>query len=218
MTHTLSSEKNMPSIEQIRAARALLDWSQTDLADKAGLSQTGIARIENGTNKPNSSTLDKIKTAFDVSGIEFITGGVKRNVDQLITFEGEDCLRKLQDDVYHTVTKDSDDVRIMGVDEITPGEQDDFEYTKMHIKRLLKAGIQEKILVDETEDSFIAPREWYRIVPKEAFSPHTIMVYGSKIALCLRDPHYKVLVLDNPFFAQNMKSFFDFIWDKSKPA
>ena len=50
----------MPTIEQIRAARALLDWSQSDLADKAGLSQTGIARIENGTNQPNSSTLEKI--------------------------------------------------------------------------------------------------------------------------------------------------------------
>ena len=61
----------MPTIEQIRAARALLGWSQSDLADRADLSQTGIARIENGTNKPNSKTLEKIKAALrnDLSGL-----------------------------------------------------------------------------------------------------------------------------------------------------
>ena len=36
----------MPTIEQIRAARALLGWSQSDLADRADLSQTGIALFD----------------------------------------------------------------------------------------------------------------------------------------------------------------------------
>lgn len=59
-------------ISQMRAARALLNWTQHDLADKAGLSQTGIARIENGTNSPQPGTLDKIHKAFKEAGVEFL--------------------------------------------------------------------------------------------------------------------------------------------------
>lgn len=64
-------------VNQIRAARALLDWTQTDLADASGLSQTGIARIENRTNKPNANTLHKIREALYAGGVTFINNGVQ---------------------------------------------------------------------------------------------------------------------------------------------
>ena len=93
----------MATIEQIRAARALLDWSQSDLADHAGLSQTGIARIENGTNKPNSNTLNKILTAFEIADIEFIgTTGVRKKTGEIKTLKGEEGFRSFMDDVYET--------------------------------------------------------------------------------------------------------------------
>jgi len=80
----------MITIEQIRAGRALLDWSQSDLADRAGLSQTGIARIENGTNQPNSKTIDKILSAFERADIEFLgENGVQKRISEVRTLSGQ---------------------------------------------------------------------------------------------------------------------------------
>ncbi|MFD2369120.1 helix-turn-helix domain-containing protein [Brevibacillus sp. GCM10020057] len=43
------------------------NWSQAELAQKAGLHQSQIARIENGEQLPNSQTLGKIAKAFEMS-------------------------------------------------------------------------------------------------------------------------------------------------------
>jgi transcriptional regulator with XRE-family HTH domain len=40
-----------------RAARALLGWSQNDLASKAGVSRSTIADFERGSRKPISRTM-----------------------------------------------------------------------------------------------------------------------------------------------------------------
>ena len=57
---------------QIRAARALLDWSQQDLADKAIVSLNALARLERGTVDPRMSTLSAVERALVKAGIEFI--------------------------------------------------------------------------------------------------------------------------------------------------
>ncbi|WP_297766564.1 helix-turn-helix domain-containing protein [uncultured Muriicola sp.] len=206
----------MPTIEQIRAARALIGWSQKDLADHSNLSQTGIARIENGTNKPNSSTIMRITGAFEAMGINFIQGGVQKVQDTLIVSEGDDCLRRLQDDIFHTLKPQKGEVLLLGIDEITPEEKENYDYTLMHIERLQNAGISERIIVREDKQEFIAPKSWYRKVSQNYFSPHTVFIYDTKIALALRQPHNKVLLLDNPFFSESMRNFFNMLWDSSE--
>ncbi len=205
----------MPTVEQIRAARALLGWNQKELADRAGLSQTGIARIENGTHQPNSATEKKIVTALCSEGLDFIDGGVRRIQDRLLVFDGADCLRKLQDDIYNTLRKTKGEVLLLGISEIDPEEREDYAYTKGQIKRLMDAGASERILVRDDEKNFIAPLHWYRLTPEKYFSPHTVYVYETKIALLLRAPHYKVLLLDNPYFAETLRTFFNFVWDNA---
>ena len=208
----------MPTVEQIRAARALLGWNQHELADRAGLSQTGIARIENGTNQPNSKTIQKIEEAFDHANIEFIDGGVRVHNDRLVVLSGNDSFRKLQDDVFHTLESSGGEVLLLGIDEIKPNEKENYEYTKMHIDRLQKAGISEKILISENESEFLAPKEWYRTIKQNYFSPNTVFVYDTKVALGLRDPKNKILILDNKHYAETLKAFFHFIWDNAKPV
>ena len=58
---------------QIRAARALLDLSQSDLSDLASVSATTIKRIEGVTQiRGAAETVWKIQTALEAAGIEFI--------------------------------------------------------------------------------------------------------------------------------------------------
>lgn len=58
---------------QIRAARALLDWSQQELADSAIISLNALARLERGIVDPRASTLSAVERALAKAGIEFLS-------------------------------------------------------------------------------------------------------------------------------------------------
>lgn len=62
------------SIEQIKAARALLRWSQNDLAEHSKVSIPTIKRLEAGTGQigGRGETGDAIRTALEQAGVEFI--------------------------------------------------------------------------------------------------------------------------------------------------
>lgn len=64
---------------QIRAARALLGWKQTDLATASGISEISIKNIERGATDPRSSTLAAIQSAFDKAGVVFLDPGDTRD-------------------------------------------------------------------------------------------------------------------------------------------
>jgi transcriptional regulator with XRE-family HTH domain len=59
---------------QCRAARGLLDWTQQELADKAGIGIVTVRQVEAGLSKPRRATLEVIKRAMEAAGIEFIDG------------------------------------------------------------------------------------------------------------------------------------------------
>jgi len=61
------------STRQIKAARALLGWSQGDLAQKSGVSEPTIARLEaiDGDLGGRESTSQKILNAIESAGIKF---------------------------------------------------------------------------------------------------------------------------------------------------
>jgi transcriptional regulator with XRE-family HTH domain len=57
---------------QIRAARALLGWSQRELADRSLLSETAILKLETAKADSRSSTIIKVRNTLEAAGIEFI--------------------------------------------------------------------------------------------------------------------------------------------------
>jgi transcriptional regulator with XRE-family HTH domain len=62
----------MVTAAQCRAARGLLDWSQQELADRAGLGIVTIRQIEADITDPRRATLVVLKQAFERAGVEFI--------------------------------------------------------------------------------------------------------------------------------------------------
>jgi predicted transcriptional regulator len=58
--------------EQCRAARALLDWSQGDLADQAGVGIVTVRQLEAGAHDPRRATLSVIRLALESAGVEFL--------------------------------------------------------------------------------------------------------------------------------------------------
>lgn len=63
------------SIRQIKAARALLGWSQGDLAEKSGVSAPTVKRLEaaDGEIGGRPETGEALVAALEKAGVEFIS-------------------------------------------------------------------------------------------------------------------------------------------------
>jgi DNA-binding XRE family transcriptional regulator len=73
----VSKVVNMITSRQIRAARALLGWSQQQLADKAIVSLNTVARLEKGIVDSRISTVQAVQKALVKAGIEFLDADQK---------------------------------------------------------------------------------------------------------------------------------------------
>ncbi len=65
------------SIRQIKAARALLAWSQEKLAERSGVSSPTVKRLESsdGLLGGRAETSTKLVRALEAGGVEFTNGG-----------------------------------------------------------------------------------------------------------------------------------------------
>jgi transcriptional regulator with XRE-family HTH domain len=63
----------MLTIEQLRAARGLLGWSQSKLAVRAGLSLPTVKRVEADLGpRVSDEARNKLRRALESAGVEFI--------------------------------------------------------------------------------------------------------------------------------------------------
>lgn len=212
----------MPTIEQIRAARALIGWSQGELADQSGLSQTGIARIENGTNHPNSSTIKKITKAFDDFDVEFIDEtGVKKRSNEIRKFRGKTGLIQFMDDVYESAKNVGGKMSFYNV---KPGNWIDVlgeEWWNFHVERMSKLNEKTdvRILVPEGNLNFIskgyAEYKWFP-ANFDLSNKKTMYIYGGKLAFVTflnSSEQVEILLLDNQDFTNGVEALFDIAWN-----
>lgn len=63
------------SVRQVKAARALLGWSQGDLAQASGVSEPTIKRLEAGDGAlgGRSDTADKVQATLQRAGVVFFS-------------------------------------------------------------------------------------------------------------------------------------------------
>jgi len=65
----------MITAQKLRAARALLGWSQDELAERSGVSKPTIARMELTEGESGyPATRDKLRACLEAEGIEFLNG------------------------------------------------------------------------------------------------------------------------------------------------
>ena len=82
----------MVEAAQIRAARALIGWSQAKLAETAGVPASTINEFETGSPDPIANeAADKIRAALEAGGVVFIpkNGGGGIGVRLREALEGE---------------------------------------------------------------------------------------------------------------------------------
>jgi len=69
------SEPPELTLQQVRAARALLAWSQQDLAKAAKVAQSTVADFERGVRQPVPNNTAAMRNALVDAGVNFLPGG-----------------------------------------------------------------------------------------------------------------------------------------------
>ncbi len=205
------------STAQIRAARGLLNWSQSDLADRTGISATSIGSIENGNTHPREQTLVTIQRVLERAGVDFLPDqGVRVRQLQLRTFSGRQGFIDFYDDIYETLKADPGEVFVSNVDER------EFvkwlgDYAERHIARMNEIkGVSYKILIREGDEYTPgASYAEYRWMPRDLFSSVPFYIYGGKSALLLFGPDVRVIVMNYPEIRDAFRIQFLDIWDRS---
>ena len=208
------------SPDQCRAARAFLNWSQPDLAERSGLTVPPIVNFEKGgDSNPAKRTMDRIVRAFVLAGMVFTpAGGVERKDNLITVLEGENANAQLLEDIYHTLKEKGGEVLIAGLAE--PGDENKplRDFIKTHIERLKEANISERILIEEGDTNLIAPAEWYRWLSSRDFSSTPFQLYGDKLAMIAWGPPQQITILQHPLYAKTFRNLFEQVWQTSKPV
>ena len=70
--YLLAQDLEMITPGQCRAARALIGWSQQELANQAGVGIMTVHQLEKDGSQSRRATLEVVQRALESAGIEFI--------------------------------------------------------------------------------------------------------------------------------------------------
>jgi transcriptional regulator with XRE-family HTH domain len=202
---------------QIRAARALLDWSADRLAKETGLSRIAINNIEQGTAQPRAKNLAKILETFDKQGVEFVGDrAVGFKGYQVTTLQGDNAFFRLLDDVVATLRDTAKPEALFACvdDKASP------PVVVENYRRLRKAGIGMRSLVKDGNTYLMGQLAEYRYLPTPYFHNSTTVIYGGKFATMILDPataeDTAAVIIHNRHIAAAQRNLFNLIWSTAK--
>lgn len=209
----------MITTQQIKAARALLDWNQSDLADASGLSLAAVNNLERGIGSPRVETMGAIEHALKMAGIEFIgTDGVRRLSEpfEMYKYEGPDFNTKLNDDMLGNLSY-GDEVLMCGINERLFAEND-----PVQLKRYTDAAIEQKwrerILICEGDTFLASQPEAYRWISRDLFGKVPYLIYGDRMAVVMWQNPGRTIIIHNKSWVDTFRAQFEFLWANSKPC
>lgn len=206
------------STAQIRAARGLLNWSQSDLADRTGISATSIGSIENGNTHPREQTLVTIQRVLEDSGVEFTEyGGVQPRRHSIQVYQGTSGLKRFMDDVYDTVNTVGGAVCLFNT---IPGnwlKALGEEWCSFHYRRMMEVKDRFTFRAITREDNDLLIGQGfisYKWIPNHLFNDRTFYCFGDKLAFIdFSGELVMVWVIDHQGFADGFRNLFQIAWD-----
>ena len=165
------------TIEQIKAARALLKWTQKDLARYTGLNDDQIQAFEAGRTR-SLEVLEAIYKTFILQGLDFSNGGVVPNKVSSYTLNSymdvlnDICMSMPNGGVVlkHCVDDRRSTLEVM---------------EKVH--KMREAGIRERLTISDQNHIVSGNREDYRQIPADYFSSSEVIItYLNKVVFFRR--------------------------------
>lgn len=204
--------------KQIAAARQLLDWSQADLAENAGVSKPSVIRIEKDLHSVKDDIRKMIEQTFDQSGIEFTHRGVQERSYAIKHYNGPEGFKDFMWDVYNTSHEMGGDIRLYNARPAYWYKWLGEDWYKEHSARMEQLGnkINFHAISQENDDLFIAGNFGeYRWFPKDLFLDKSFYSYGNKLGfLNFEKESLNIFVVEQEDFAKAFRILFDIAWDK----
>jgi transcriptional regulator with XRE-family HTH domain len=204
----------MITISQIRAARALLNWTQGELAKKSGLSLRALNSIERGLAVPRLDNLRLIQETLEKADIEFSENdGVRRRTERLeiIKFEGKEFLTQHLLDIMQEVRAPGSEIlfNVLSEKDSAGMSADILDAYFAHLQRYR---IGERLLMATGETYVIAPPSIHRWLKSENFNHVYYIVYGDNVAFQIFGEPHRTIIIRNPGMADMFRRQFEFNW------
>lgn len=207
----------MSTIHQIKAARALLNWTQNDLADRAGLHVNAVNNTERGLSAPRGATLEKMQRALEEGGVAFIGNrGVelRAHAVDITKFEGNHFLRHLTDDILDTLQGPGDDIISLIADIRAFDVRDPAENQRYYNEKAAR-GFAERMITGDQPGFYPKNASDFRLVPQHVLGPVDILVYGDRTAFVVWSQK-EAVVLKNRDLAFTQKMFLEDLWNQGR--
>ncbi len=198
---------------QVKAARVLLEWDQSDLARISGLSMATVAALEQGKGSQRPATWGAVQIALEQAGIEFTPEpGVRlrREKFSLQIFEGHESVLKIWDDVEKCYAQTGGEILLSGVDERVWIRK--YRKDLQQVIDWRKKNITTRLLICEGDTLLTGPAEYYRAIPKYLFQQAPYYVYADRLVIINWGPPQTVLLINNPMIAETFRRQFEFNW------
>lgn len=212
----------MISGKQIKAARALADMRQDELAELVGLTPQAIRKIEDDAVQPREGTMTDMVNVFTARGIEFIDNqGVRFRPEGIQILSGRDGLIALMEDIYDACRRG-----IAGDLVLSGAPEDDFQrilgdYDDVYLANMSSIpGLKMRTLIKEGDTNVVSSAYTeYRWAPKELFQAVPFYAYADKIAIVVfqTDPSPRIYMIQSKTIADAYRHQFQSMWLLSKP-
>lgn len=198
----------MISGSQIRAARALLDWSLEEMQTRTGIARATISNIESEKAEGRPETMRTIVSTMERAGIQFLSDGIRKPDHSFIHMSGKDWFIELQRDVLHSLSAGDELLIFGGNNRISAARPDVVE----NFRQIRKAGIRMREMVEEGNLYLMGPESEYRWIPSDHYRNYITVIYGNKVCTDFGDAG---MLLINQNWAQAERLKFEFMWELS---
>ncbi len=198
------------SSAQCRAARALLNWSQPDLAERCDMNVQTISAFEKESGSPTKTTLQKITQVLEFNGIEFgLNNGISLSPYKTYTLPYAEML----DDILNTVPAGGEYLMHCADERRSPPQVVE-KLEQIHAKKI---GMRATICEGNTYLRDYIPSKW---IPKEYFADSEVFViYNDKFVVPIgfgTADRSLCMVIKNQTLADVMRRQFEYWWKNGK--
>ncbi|NDA63660.1 MAG: helix-turn-helix domain-containing protein [Chitinophagia bacterium] len=202
----------MLSSTQIRAARAMLNWSQNKLAMLAGLHINSLRNLENGSSKSRVQTDMKLRAVLEKAGIIFHgRSGVETEPEmlQINRITSGDYLMVLTKDILATLKNKNDELCTVTHDEMMFKKFDPGGIS-LYYKGRTRQKFTERCIVPFGGKQH-SEKTNYRHLPHAFIGPVSWIIYKDRIALIHWDCN-EGIIIRNRQIAATYQAIFEALW------
>lgn len=208
----------MITLAQIKAARALLDWTQQNLAEASGVHINAVNNLERGTShKPRAETLARIQSALETRGVRFLGNYGVELADQKLdirVFEGDTFISDMNRDLFAQIRKGDEVLSLIPHESIyaTASKKDVEEYYAF----MKRTGFKERLIVSTPHPTTWGDKKSYRWLPPDILGTMSYFVYANTYAL-IRPASRQTVLIRSRDMADSFRQQFEFFWRQAKP-